>query len=169
VAFSKSGKPTPPIDPEKEIQDLIDAGKKQEAIDKALKHYNIDTSNTKSVKYDSTVKGEAVASKDGTIRVGDDAFASPGWLGSSLSHEIEIHINQQAKKGNWYTGPQGTALQEVQAYDHEIANAKKHGLTKAEVKDLKKRRKSYYDQLNPEYKKQADKGNFVMKKGEENN
>ena len=152
---------------EKEIQALIDSGKKQEAIDKAIKDYGIDVSNTKGVTYDPTVSGEAETSSDGTVRVGDDAFASPGWLGSSLAHETEVHVNKQAEKGNWYLGAQGTALQEVEAYDHEIANAKKFGLTDTEIKELEKRRSSHYDELEPDYKKRADKGIYTMKTGEE--
>jgi uncharacterized Zn-binding protein involved in type VI secretion len=153
--------------PQALIQDLINKGKKQEAIEQAVKHYGVDISQAKTVTYDPTVKGEAVTSNDGRVRVGDKAFASPGWLGSSIAHETEVHVNEQAKKGKWYTGKQGTAIQEVQAYDHEIANARKYGLTDSEVNDLKKRRKRDYDELDPEYQKRADKGNYDMKKGDE--
>ena len=149
------------------IQKLIDEGKKQEAIDETIKHYGIDDTKTKEVVYDSSVSGEAAATKSGKVKVGDDAFSSPSWLASSLSHEIEIHVNNQAKKGNWYTGKEGTALQEVEAYDHEISHAKKFGTSKSEIKDLENRRKSHYDQLSPDYKKRADKGDYTMKPGDE--
>lgn len=152
----------------KEIQDLIKQGKKQEAIDKAIKYYKIDTSKTKSVTYDPKNKGEAVTSKDGTVKIGDKAFSSPNWLGSSIGHEVEIHVNEQAKKGNWYTGTQGTALQEVQAYDYEIANAKRYGTSKKDIADLKARRAAYYSELNSDYKARADAKNYLMKPGEEN-
>jgi hypothetical protein len=151
----------------KEIQDLIDQGKKQEAIDKAIKYYGIDTSKTKSVTYDPNNSGEAVTSPDGTVKVGDKAFSSPGWLGSSIGHEVEIHVNEQAMKGRWYTGPQGTALQEVQAYDYEISNAKRYGTTATDLADLQKRRTDYYNQLNSDYQGRADAHNYVMKPGEE--
>ena len=61
----------------------------------------------------------------------------------------------------------GTAIQEVQAYDHEIANAHKYNLTHDEIKDLKKRRQEHYDELNAVYKTRADEGNYDMKPGEE--
>jgi hypothetical protein len=92
----------------------------------------------------------------------------PAWLGSSIGHEVEIHVNEQAMKGRWYTGPQGTALQEVQAYDYEISNAKRYGTSPADLADLKKRRSDNYSQLNAYYKTQADAKNYVMKAGEEN-
>lgn len=151
----------------KEVQSLIDSGKKQEAIDKAITAFGIDNSNVKSLTYDSTVSGEAVATKDGTVRVGDEAFRDAAWLGSSLGHEIEIHVNEQAMKGNWYTGAIGTPLQEVQAYDYEIANADRYGTTKENLEDLEKRRAEHYDQLPDEYQKRVDAGDYTMKKGEE--
>src|SRR6185369_1525317 len=94
-----------------EVEKLIKDGKKQEAIDKAIKVYNIDTSHAKSITYDASVSGEAVTAKDGTVRVGDVSFKDAGWLGSSVGHEVEVHVNQQAHLGNWYTGPVGTDLQ----------------------------------------------------------
>ena len=167
-AYQKAVKETPPS-PEKvkEVQDLITSGKKEEALQKAMEVYGVDKSQAKKIVYDSSVSGEAETSKDGTITVGDKSFSSPGWLASSAAHEAEVHVNKQAKAGKWYTGPMGTAIQEVQAYDHELANAHKYNLTEAEIKDLKKRRKAYYDQLNGDYKTQADGGNYDMKPGEE--
>ena len=167
-AYQKAVKETPPS-PEKvkEVQDLITSGKKEEALQKAMEVYGVDKSQAKKIVYDSSVSGEAETSKDGTITVGDKSFSSPGWLASSAAHEAEVHVNKQAKAGKWYTGPMGTAIQEVQAYDHELANAHKYNLTEAEIKDLKKRRKAYYDQLNGDYKKQAEGGNYDMKPGEE--
>lgn len=153
----------------REVQDLIDKGDKQQAIDKALKAFNIDTSKTKSTTYDATVSGEAVTSKDGTVKVGDEAFRDAGWLGSSLGHETEVHVNQQADQGKWYTGAIGTPLQEVQAYDYEIANADRYGTTAANLQDLQNRRDGYYNQLPADYKTRADAGNYDMKPGEENN
>ncbi|MBL0147853.1 MAG: hypothetical protein IPP87_03620 [Ideonella sp.] len=167
-AYQKAVKETPPS-PEKvkEVQDLITAGKKEEALQKAMENYGVDQTQAKKIVYDATVSGEASTSKDGKVRVGDAAFASPGWLASSAAHETEVHVNKQGKADKWYTGTMGTAIQEVQAYDHEIANAHKYNLTDAEIKELKKRRKEHYDQLNGDYKNQADAGNYEMKPGEE--
>ena len=166
--YQKALKETPPSPAKvKEVQDLITAGKKEEALQKAMENYGVDKSQAKKIVYDATVSGEASTSKDGKVSVGDAAFSSPGWLASSAAHETEVHVNKQGKAGKWYTGTMGTAIQEVQAYDHEIANAHKYNLTEAEIKDLKKRRKEHYDQLNGDYKTRADAGNYDMKPGEE--
>lgn len=166
--FQKSVKETPPS-PEKvkEVQDLIASGKKDEAIQKAIEVYGVDKSQAKKIVYDASVTGEAETSQDGTITVGDKSFSSPGWLASSAAHESEVHVNKQGKAGKWYTGPMGTAIQEVQAYDHEIANAHKYNLTTAEIAELKKRRLDYYNQLDADYKKRADEENYDMKPGED--
>jgi hypothetical protein len=145
------------------------AAKRQQAIDEAIKVYGIDTSNTKSITYDPSVSGEADASPDGTVRVGDDAFRNAGWLGSSLGHEVEGHVNQQAKPDKWYTGPEGTALQEVQCYDYEIANAKRYGTSDADLADLQTRRQNEYNKLSDEYKRRVDGNppNYDLKPGDE--
>lgn len=143
--------------------------KKNAAIQSSINTYNIDTTGAKSITYDPSVKGEAVTSKDGTIRIGDKAFKSAGWLGSSVGHESEVHWLRQAQKGNWYTGPVGTDLQEVETYQYEIDNAKRYGTTEADLKDLKARRQAHYDAMPEEYRKRADKGDYTMKPGEENN
>ncbi len=145
------------------------ANTKQDAIDEAIKVYNIDTSKTTSVKYDSSVSGEAVTTSDGKVSVGDDAFRDPAWLGSSVAHETEIHVSEQAKKGNWYNGTQGTAIQEVEAYDHEIANGERFGTSEENMKDLKKRRKKYYDSLSSDNKARVDGDppDYTLKAGEE--
>ncbi|MFO0578849.1 MAG: hypothetical protein U1A78_33010 [Polyangia bacterium] len=141
---------------------------KQKAIDKAIDAYDIDVSNAKFVKYDAATAGEGGANQRAEIRLGDAAFSSASWLGSTLGHESEIHINEQLKKGNWYTGAQGTALQEVQAYQYEIDNAKRFGTSKKDLKDLKQRRKSHMDALSHDYQERARDGNYTMKHGEEN-
>jgi hypothetical protein len=168
-AYQKALKETPPS-PEKvkEVQDLINSGKKEDALQKAMEVYGVDKSQAKKIVYDPTlVDEEASTSSSGKVRVGDVAFSSPGWLASSTAHETEVHVNKQGKAGKWYEGTMGTAIQEVQAYDHELENAHKYNLSEAEIKELKKRRKTNYDKLNGDYKKQADEGKYDMKTGEE--
>lgn len=146
------------------------AAKKQEAIDEAIDIYDIDTSNTKSVKYDPTVSGEGLSSADGEVTIGDDAFRDPAWLGSTVGHEAEVHVNEQGAKDKWYNGPEGTAIQEVQAYDYEIANADRYGTSEADVAEARRRRQEHYDQLSDEYKQRVDGDppNYDMKPGDEN-
>lgn len=155
-------------DEEAEKKREASAKLKQKAINKAIDAYDIDVSNAKFVKYDADTPGEGGANQRGEIRLGDDAFSSASWLGSTLGHESEIHINQQLEKGNWYTGDQGTALQEVQAYQYEIKNAKRFGTSKKDLKELKQRRKSHMDVLSDDYRARARAGKYTMKPGEEN-
>ncbi|HEX8264595.1 MAG TPA: type VI secretion system tip protein TssI/VgrG [Pyrinomonadaceae bacterium] len=151
-------------------KDAESAAKKQEAIDEAVKVYNIDTSKTKSITYDPAVDGEGETTEDGHVKIGDDAFRDPAWLGSTVGHESEIHAKEQGAKGKWYTGPEGTAIQEVQAYDYEIANAERYGTSPADVAEAKRRRQEHYDALSDEYKQRVDGNppNYDMKPGDEN-
>ncbi|HEY1016360.1 MAG TPA: WXG100 family type VII secretion target [Herpetosiphonaceae bacterium] len=148
-----------------EISKAISEGKHDEAIALASKYYNIDTSAAKSIVYNAGTAGEGATSKDTSIKLGNDAFASPGWLASTIEHELR-HAEQA--KDRWYTGPEGTAINEVEAYDLEIQNAAKNGLTEAQVNDLKSRRKSYYDQLSADNQKRVDGGDYTLPPGQTN-
>ena len=149
------------VDPRlKPVQDLIDKGDKDGAIAEAIKQYGIDVSTAKGTpKFNASTKGEGATSKDGTVNIGSKAFSSPGWLASSVGHEI-VHTQQAADR--WYTDPQGTAINEIEAYDWEIKHANDNGLSAAEVTELNKRRKSYYDDLNADNKKIVDGGSYKL-------
>ncbi len=145
----------------KPVQDKIDAGDKQGAIEEAIKQYGIDLKNVKGTpQYDSSTSGEGATSQDGSVSIGDDAFSSPGWLASSVGHEA-LHATQ-AKEGRWYTDDEGTALNEVECYDWEIAHAKQNGLSASEVSELQSRRQAHYDQLSDTVKKRVDKGDYTL-------
>ena len=67
----------------------------------------------------------------------------------------------QSRMGNWWTDVQGTAIQEVQAYDYELSNASRFGLTKGEINLIKNTyRPAYFNQLNAANRAQAAAGNF---------
>jgi len=137
---------------------------RQEAIDKTIKSYAIDMKGVKFVKYNDALEDNGITSKNGAVEIGKAAFltASPGWLGSTLGHEIEVHIQEQALKGNWWVDEQGTAMQEVQAYDYELKNAERYGLTKEEIKELRWARKDYYLDLNDENKALVSKNDYSV-------
>lgn len=146
--------------------------KKQSAIDNAITTYKIDVSNAESVTYAPKLKGEGETgySKDGkkgVISIGDAAFSSPGWLGSTIGHESEVHVNRQMMKGNWYTGAIGTNLQEVETYQYEIDNVERYGTSKADRVNLEQRRKSHFNAIPPDYQERTKKGDYTMKKGDE--
>lgn len=164
---------TPTPQQVQEIRDLIEAGKKQEAIDKTIQYYGIDVRKA-AVRYDPSLKRVGETSLAGSsddpapVAIGNKAFKSPALLASTIAHESEAHVNKQIERGRWYTGPIGRALQEVQAYDHEIAMARRSGLSDAELREVVSTRKYFYNQLSDEYKKRADARNYEMKPGEEN-
>ncbi len=176
-----SGKPAKPTPAE--VQKMIDdanalqaAGKlpeaaalKQRAIDKAIKCYGIDISKTTGVKYDSTVSGEGETNGAGAVGIGDAAFTTAGWLGSTIGHEAEVHAGQQAAENKWYLGKQGTAMQEVQAYDYELKNAPRYGLSQDEIGDTIRRRDDYYNDLSDANKASVDgdPASYDLPKGQE--
>ena len=132
------------------------------AIDKALVLYGINTNGISAVNYDPSYAGDASTSSGGVVTIGEAAFLhSPGWLGSTLGHEIEVHYQTQAQQGRWWTDSQGTAMQEVQAYDYEIRNSVRFGTTATEIKLLQDvYRKPFFDSLNFANRVRAGVGDF---------
>ncbi|MCH7998431.1 MAG: hypothetical protein IIA91_02995 [Chloroflexi bacterium] len=132
---------------EKAVQDLIDAGKKKEALEelvKTLKKYccNFDTMEGESPIYDSTLAGEGSAErkKGGKVKIGDASFVSVAWLYSSLKHEM-VHSQQ------WQDEAAATALgsngREKEAYQRELDNAGNTGVSPADRADLARRLARY--------------------------
>ncbi len=144
---------------------------KQTAIGRAIAAYRIDVSHLRvGVSYSPhgdmrEREGATYVDEDGTVRVeiGDEAFASPARLGSTIAHEVEVHVNRQITKGVYCpsTDEQGTLLQEVEAYDHELASKDRFGLGADELKLLKQRRASYYRRLEWENRKRADVALYI--------
>jgi len=88
---------------------------------------------------------------DGSIRVeiGEGAFASAGRLGSTIAHEVEVHLNRHLGRGVYYPPiDERTALiQELEAYDYELANRDRFGLAASELQLLQRRRASCHRSL----------------------
>jgi hypothetical protein len=153
---------------------VVELAKK--AIKLADDYYKIPNDNLEDKKppekgkeepeYAPGLKGEGEANKSGKkvhVKIGPDAFSSPGWLASSKLHEIGGHGNQAAS-GTWPEDITAKIVNilESEAYDKEIANAKANGLSDEEIAELKKRRKAYYDALD---KANQDKINQEIKDG----
>jgi hypothetical protein len=147
---------------------LILARLKQEAIQRAIEAYGIDARHVSDgVNYSphgnmQDREGVTVRDGDGRIRVmlGDDAFTSAPWLASSLAHEIEVHVNRQLAPGIDYPpgDAEGTAIQEVEAYDYELRNKDRFGLAPGDVRLLQRRRRRFYERLAPENRRRVDAG-----------
>jgi len=139
---------------------------KQVAIARAIEAYNIDVRNIPlGVHYSMhgdmrDREGATYLDQDGTIRVeiGDQAFRSAAQLGSTIGHEVEVHVNRQILQQVFYppSDEQGTLIQEVEAYDYELANTDRYGLSPDEVKLLKRRRAIHYRRLQWENRKRVD-------------
>lgn len=157
-----------------------DADKIKEAKNNLIKltdkYYGIPSDNlSEEPYYDPDVDGEGSTGpsdkdpKKVRTRLGEKAFFDPTdgttpsipWLASSKMHEIMGH-GSQAAAGNWYEDDKGTAIQEVEAYDVELKNAERTGISQGEIDELKKRRKEWYDQLNEANQKKVDKGDYTL-------
>jgi hypothetical protein len=144
---------------------LAARGFKQQAINLAVTAYGIDSSHVKKLLYDdSEVDSET---DERSVSIGRDAFRDPGWLGSTIAHEVEEHVNQQDIKGHAYEGDQGRRLNEIEAYDHEITNAPRFGLTREQVAGLRRNRQHYLDGLDRKHQERRLKGDYTMEPGHE--
>jgi len=134
---------------EQAINEQIDLGtrdSKQQAIDMALDLYQIDTSKVQGAYCDANYEGSGLAKFDCMcVVVGDQALVNARVLGSTLGHEIEVHINIQMYGRT--RGPnrrsRAYALDEVTAYDYEIRNQWRFRYSNAYREKLISRRKSW--------------------------
>lgn len=132
--------------------------------DKYIKDDNLD--DKKPPEYEPEEAGDGSTGrangKDGKptkkikVTLGPSAFSSPGWLISTKMHEVTVH-GGQAASGRWYTDAKGDNINEVEAYDAELADSTKNGLTREEIDELLARRKAYYDDLDEANQKKIDK------------
>jgi hypothetical protein len=154
----------------KEITHEINHGNHQKAIDLAVKYYNIDISSVKGKPtFNKDLSGEGVTRRySKEVEIGKKAFTfdgkpSPAWLASSILHET-VHAKQLSnpqRLKNYDDTEQAPHGVEVEAYDREIAEAKKTGISDDMVKNLQARRKAEYDALTPDNKKKVDAGKYA--------
>lgn len=138
-----------------------------DAIYPAMRAFHIDSTGVERYQVDPSFNDNSYTTPDGgqgIVTFGPPAFRSVGWLGASIAHEFEVHIQQQLLKGQWFdskTDPQGYAMQEVQAYDHIISQqVSRFGLTGAEQHVMKATRDHFYIQLNAQNRALVDAGNY---------
>jgi hypothetical protein len=144
---------------------------KQSAIGRAVVAYDIDV---RLVRYGVNYsphggmhdrEAATFVDADGTVRVeiGDEAFLSASWLGSTIGHEVEVHVNRQIAKRVAYPpgDEQGVMIQEVEAYDFELASQGRFRLSVEEVAIVKQRRASHYRRLTWENRRLVDEGVYT--------
>jgi len=140
---------------------------KRQAIAEAASAYGIDTTHVSKIGYGpDNDDGSSETDDERAVTIGDDAFASPGWLASTIGHEAEVHA-KQVHEGRDYGGAQGRALIETEAYDWEIRQAPRFGLTPKEIDSARRSRAHYLDGLDPDIRKRRDQGDYTMPKGRE--
>ncbi|MFH1452473.1 MAG: hypothetical protein ABIH00_00655 [Armatimonadota bacterium] len=144
-----------------EAFDLLDKFEKarQEAIELADKYYKPDATNVKGEpQYDLGVTGEAETSKSGTVKIGENAFENAELLGTTKLHEF-VHADQ-AKSGTWIDGDKSRDMNECEAYDKELEEAAKTGLSQVQIDEIRRRRKTYYDALTAANKRKINARNY---------
>src|SRR5262245_61173679 len=132
----------------------------------AVEAYRIDTSGLRKLGGRLAYVATDTTGRDGGADDGHDirltaaAFRSAAWLGSTLAHESEVHMNRHILGGKVHVSEEATAMQEIEAYDHEIANAARFGLAEEEVNEVKGRRRSHYQHLASENRQRIDAGKY---------
>ena len=151
------------------------------AITKAVGAYRIDVSNVRSLKYEHALAAQGAANERREVKIGRTTFRSPGVLASTISHESEGHVNQVAAGFTLGRAPRAhfdknkelvridvartpeeiqNVLQEIKAYDWDIGNARRFGLTKKEKAHIMRSRRIHFNALSPRYKQRVRRGNM---------
>lgn len=133
---------------------------RQEAIELADRYYNPDNSNVNGEpQYDIGVRGEGAAYPDGTVRIGESAFTTSGWLATTKLHEF-THADQAAEN-RWPITGKGSNIAECEAYDRELENAEESGLTREQIAEIERRRNNnHYNPLSDSNQREVDRGNY---------
>lgn len=146
---------------EQQVQEAIDAGDYQHAIELAIDLYGINISDANGMPtFSSALTDTSVTHDDGTVEIGSAFFATPGLLATTLGHEM-VHTHQLAE-GRWYLEEQGVIMNEVEAYDWELQNAAANGLSQAELDEITYLRSLYYDALTVDNQALADQGVYTL-------
>lgn len=116
----------------------------QNSIDRAIELFSIKM--PKGVEWpllDLSIQDRGVTILDGysgemRVLIGPGAFSSWAILGSTLSHELEVHCRQNFGLVRFldFIGFDGTTMAEREAYQHEIEHAIRFGLTRSEISGI---------------------------------
>lgn len=160
---------TPTAAEVQEIQDALDAGDEQKAIDLAIVYYGIDTRNVPNgVQFDPTNPNYGVADFQGNVTIGPAGAASPEALASTIVHET-THANQAAVRRaldptmtDWPPEGASVDMDEAMAYDSELRSAGNTGLDRnaAEHQIASDRRDEHRNNLPPDDQTRFDNGGY---------
>ena len=124
----------------------------QKSVDIALALFNINVpAGTNHPTFDPTLQDRGLTTLRGwgnklEVTIGPAAFESWGLLGSTLAHELEVHCQQSFTliRALDVLGLDGTLMAEREAYLHELNNARRFHLGKAEQENIKATMDFYY-------------------------
>ncbi len=97
----------------------------------------------------------------GTLELGPASFYSWSDLGITLGHEIEVHWERQFKKFGAMDPESWTQeynMREVEADRYEISNARRFGISEAQIKNSEKQLNKHYGALTKESRRFVDRG-----------
>jgi RHS repeat-associated protein len=153
-------------DPEVEVQALIDQENYQAAIATAIFLYAIDVNGATLLVGGTYADGETKLNKytgEITVNIGKTSFEEgSAVLVSTLIHE-SVHVTQLQEGRKSDTDP-GYALNEVEAYDTEIAVAKRLGLnlTPDQKNEVEKTRQTEFALLTPVFQTMVNNGHYYQ-------
>jgi len=153
-AFQSSARRSATSAEQQEIQDALDAGDNQRAIDLTKQYYEIDVTNAPNgVVFDPLETNYGVTKINGDVKLGSLAMSSPDVLASTIVHEV-THSNQaQIQRtvtpsiSDWPPDAASINLDEALAYDAELQSARTTGLSDAEIDVAAKRNGKHYGDL----------------------
>ena len=138
------------------------------AVQAAAQKFDLLIPSDWSIGYDQANTDHATthpASK--TVVFGPKAYESEGWLASTLGHEL-VHVNYQQALGNIVVDPESiyNNINEIEAYDWELENGARFGLTVNQVNTLQALRGQYIWGADPYYITQSMQGNYLVERGD---
>lgn len=160
----------------REINGLIKAKRYQQALDKTVEYYGIDTSSVNGkITYDPKVDSGGKTSADRKVRFGTGTFtlsdSGAAYTATSILHEVS-HANGIKLHG--YPGDkpadkntQEWAAYEVMAYRAELAHADELGLSKDRKDATQKSLDGYLGVLTRPNRKLVDAGQYWDMKSDE--
>ena len=155
-----------------EINEHIRKGENQEALDKTVQYWGIDTKNVNGkVTFDATLNARGDTDKDRNVRIGPQVFNDAGHgaaaTAATVLHEV-THANQV--KGHGYPSEhagwsnarmrQEFASYEAMGYQAALTNADTIGLNADQKKWYEDKVTEYKDKLTPENRRTYDAGQY---------
>lgn len=132
------------------------------AVDRAAEYWGVKD----PTHYDRHFGGAAATSvnhRTGAVKVkvGPKGVRSARYLLSTIMHE-RVHI-QQFRTGNWGSGAIGEAVNELEAYDLELREARRLGLTAPEIAAIVNDRAPFFDAVKDTvYEDRIAAGNYQL-------